>query len=164
MLVLLGLFLGLVFVLGGTSGAMSRLRLGLQSIRIRRRGMNIDAEILRSQPIGDRRGDRPSAVLIAGQWQWGEENYKGEFTVPGRWWDERQGTSIAVRIDPNRPHVAQVSGETPSPVWAMALAVGWLIMAVVGLLFLYRSATVACNPVQYDLLEQACQSVRFVVG
>ena len=164
MLVLVGLFLGLVFLLAGTSGALSRLREGLRSMRIRRRGMNIDAEILRSQPLTTGRSHEPAAVLISGQWEWGEELYKGEFTVPGRWWEERDGASIAVRVDPNRPHVAEVAGESPSHVWAIALAVGWLIMAIVGAVFLFRSAAYACDPVQFDFLEPMCQSVRGVVG
>ncbi len=66
MLVFVGLFLGLVFLLAGTSGALSRLREGLRSMRIRRRGMNIDAEILRSQPLTTGRCHEPAAVLIPG--------------------------------------------------------------------------------------------------
>jgi len=164
MLVLVGLFLGLVFLLGGLSGAATRLRTGLRSLRIQRRGMNVDAEILRSQPLTTGRRGSPSAVLIAGQWQWGQQRYKGEFTVPGQWWEERQGTSIAVRIDPNRPEVAEVSGEKPSHVWAIALAVGWLIMAVVGAAFLVKSGTYACDLVEFDSLEPICQSVRAAIG
>ena len=72
--------------------------------------------------------------------------------------------SIAVRVDPNRPHVVELVGESPSHVWAIALAVGWLIMAVVGAVFLFRSAGYACDPIQYDFLEPMCQSVRGVVG
>ncbi len=143
---------------------MSRIQVGLRSMRISRRGMNIDAEILRSQPLTIGPSGAPSAVLIAGQWELGEERYKGEFTVPGRWWEERQGVSIAVRVDPNRPHVVELVGESPSHVWAIALAVGWLIMAVVGAVFLFRSAGYACDPIQYDFLEPMCQSVRGVVG
>ena len=157
MLVFAGLLLGLVFFLGGTSGAMNRFRLGLQSRRISRYGTNVHAEILRSQPIGASRRGIPSEVLIAGQWQWGKERFNGEFTVPGRWWEDRKGTSIAVRIDPNRPHIAEVIGESPNSTWVLALAIGWLIMAVVGAFFLYRSATVACDPVQFDVLEPVCQ-------
>ncbi len=164
MLVLVGLFLGLVFLMAGASGALSRLQVGLRSMRIRRRGTIIDAEILRSQPLTTGRGGTPSAVLIAGQWKWGEKHYQGEFTVPGRWWEEREGVSIAVRVDPNRPHIAEVAGESPSNVWAIALAVSWLIMAIVGAVFLFRSAGYACDPVQYDFLEPMCQSVHSIVG
>lgn len=160
MLVFAGLLLGLVFLLGGTSGAMNHFRLGMQSMRINRRGTNVEAEILRSQPIGAVGGDTPSAVLIAGQWQWGGERFNGEFTVPGDWWDERHGSSIAVRIDPNRPHIAEVKGESQSPVWPLVLSAVWLIMAVVGAFFLYRSGAVACDPVQFDILEPVCLWVR----
>jgi hypothetical protein len=73
MLGLVGLFLGLVFLLAGASGAVSRIQVGLRSMRISRRGMNIDAEILRSQPLTIGPSGAPSAVLIAGQWELGEE-------------------------------------------------------------------------------------------
>jgi hypothetical protein len=37
-------------------------------------------------------------------------------------------------------------------------------MAIVGAVFLFRSAAYACDPVQFDFLEPMCQSVRGIVG
>lgn len=159
MLFFVGLSLGLVFFFAGISGAWSRFHTGLRSLRIRRNGMNLDAEILRTQPLRTNRKGAPTSVLVAGQWEWNGRGHTGEFTVPGRWWDEHQGTSIRVRIDPNRPGVAELADESPNPSWAILLAVGWLIMAAVGALFLLRSATVACDPVQHQLLGPLCQTL-----
>jgi hypothetical protein len=159
MLFFIGLSLGLVFFFAGISGAWSRFLTGLRSLRIRRNGTNLDAEILRSRPLRMNRKGIPTAVLIAGHWEWNGQRHTGDFTVPGRWWDQRKGTSIRVRIDPNRPGVAELVDELPNPSWAIVLAVGWLIMAAVGAFFLFRSATGACDPVQYALLEPLCQTL-----
>lgn len=159
MVFMVGLFLGLVFLLAGLTGAWSRYRSGMRSLRIRRSGANVEAEILRSSPLDTNRRGAPTAVLVAGQWEWNSQRYRGEFTVPGSWWDERSGTSIAVRIDPNRPELAELRDEVPSPSWAIVLAIGWLIMAAAGAFFLIRSTVGACDPVQNPLLEPLCQSI-----
>lgn len=159
MLFFVGLSLGLVFFLAGVSGAWSRYRTGMRSLRIRRGGANVEAEILRSAPMETNRRGAPTAVLVAGQWEWNSQRYRGEFKVPGSWWDERSGTSIAVRIDPNRPEVAELRDQVPTPSWAIVLTIGWLIMAAVGVFFLVRSAGAACDPVQHALLEPLCRSL-----
>lgn len=154
-----GLLIGLIFLLAGVTGAWTRFNTGRRSLRIKRNGMNLQAEILRSQPMSHKRNGVPSAVLVAGQWEWGSQRYRGEFRVPGRWWEERDGTGIAVRIDPNRPDVAELPGEIPNSSWAIVLAVGWLIMAAVGGFFLARSASIACDPIQHALLEPICDAL-----
>jgi hypothetical protein len=160
MLVLLvGLFLGLVFLLGGLSGAVSRIQMGLQTMRMRRRGITVDAEVLSRRMLADKAGDAPSEFLVTGQWLWGEAQYQGEFTVPERWWESSGGLS-SVRIDPKRPHLAVVESGLINPVRELLLASVWFIMAVVGLFFLFRSVTVACDQVRYDSLEPICESLR----
>lgn len=159
MLFFLGMFLGLVFFLAGLTGAWNRLNTGMRSLRIKRNGTNLQAEILRSHPLSHKRSGTPTAVLVAGQWEWGSQRYRGEFTVPGRWWEERDGTALAVRIDPNRPDIAELPGEIPNPSWAVVLAIGWLIMGAAGAFFLVRSASIACDPIQHALLEPICQAL-----
>ncbi len=163
MLVLVGSFLGLVFLLGGISGATSRIRLALHSRRLRRHGVTVEAEVLRSRALSDNRRDAPSAVFIVGQWPWKQAYYKGEFTVPARWWKERAGTSIAVRIDPNRPQFASIEHGSTNHGWKALLVLAWIVMAVVGLAFLFRTVAFACDQVQYDFIEPVCQSLSGVL-
>ena len=161
MLVLLvGLFLGLTFLLGGLSGAVGRVRLGLQSRRMRRRGVTVDAEVLSRRTLSGNRGDAGSGFLVTGQWLWGQAQYQGEFTVPEHWWEGRGGLKIPVRIDPKRPHLAVVESGSINPVRELLSAFVWFAMAVVGLFFLFRSVTVACGQVRYDSLEPICESLR----
>jgi hypothetical protein len=160
LVLLIGVFLGLVFLLAGTSGAVSRFRGGRRTMRLRRRGVTVPAEVLSRQPVSDERGDAVSACVITGQWEWGHESYKGRFTVSTSWWEEHAGISIPVRIDPNRPHIAEIPLESGSPVGKMLIGVAFLVMAVVGIGFLARSATVACDQAQYGFLEPICESVR----
>lgn len=162
LVLLIGLFLGLVFLLAGTSGAVSRFRAGRRTMRLRRRGVTVQAEVLSRQPVSDERGDADSACVITGQWEWGHQSYKGRFTVPTSWWEEHAGISIPLRIDPNRPHVAEIPLESGSPAGKMLIAVAFLIMAVVGIGFLARSAAVACDYARYDYLEPFCESVQGV--
>ncbi len=161
MLVLLvGLLLGLVFLLGGLSGALSRARRGMQSMRMRRRGVTVDAEVLSRRTLHGTAGDARSAFLVTGQWLWGQAQYQGEFTVPEHWWEGRGGLRIPVRIDPRKPHVAVVESGSRSPAWELLFALVWFVMAVVGVFFLFRSMTVACDQVRYDSLEPICESLR----
>ncbi len=161
MLVLLvGLFLGLTFLLGGLSGAFSRVRLGLQSRRMRRRGVTVDAEVLSRRTLSGNQGDAGSGFLVTGQWLWGQAQYQGEFTVPEHWWEGRGGLKIPVRIDPRRPHLAVVESGSRNPVWELLFALVWFVMAVVGLFFLSRTVAVACDQVRYESLEPICESLR----
>jgi hypothetical protein len=160
LVLLIGLFLGLVFLLAGTSGAVSRFRTGRRTMRLHRRGVTVQAEVLSRRPVSDERGDAGSACVITGQWDWAHKSYKGQFTVPMSWWEEHAGISIPLRIDPNRPHIAEIPLGSGSPVGTMLLAVAFLIMAVVGIGFLAGSASVACDQAQYDFLEPFCESVR----
>lgn len=157
MLFFVGLFLGLVFLLAGLTGTWTRCRTGIRSLRIRRFGTNVDAEVLRSSPTRTSRSGDPAEFLVAAQWEWSGLRYRREFTVPDSWRDERSGTSLAIRIDPNRPDLAELRDEVPSPSWEIVLAIGWLIMAVVGVFFLVRSAGSACDPLQHALLEPLCR-------
>ncbi len=157
---MVGLFLGLTFLLGGLSGAMSRIQLGMQSMRMRRRGVTVGAEVLSRRMLSDKTGDAPSAFLVTGQWLWGEVHYQGEFTVPERWWASSGGLRIDVRIDPKRPHVAVVEFGSKSPARELVLASVWFAMAVAGLFFLFRSVTVACGEVRHDSLEPMCEVLR----
>jgi hypothetical protein len=153
-----GLLLGLVFLLTGLSGAFGRLRLGMQSLLLRRRGVNLQAEIL-----SRRRADNDSATsqLITGQWLWGEAEYKEDFTVPDQWLAERGGTlTIPVRIDPMRPHVAVIEPGSRHPALDLLIAVVWLIMAAVGVFFLLRTVPIACDYAQYDeMVRPLCEAV-----
>ncbi len=160
LVLLIGLFLGLVFLLGGLSAALSRLRLGMQSIRMQRRGVTVDAEVLSRRMLASKAGDARSSFLVTGQWLWGQEQYQGEFTVPEQWWEGRGGLRIPVRIDPSKPHVAVVASGSRKPIWELLVALVWLVMAAVGLFFLFKSMTVACDQVRYDSLEPICESLR----
>lgn len=160
LVLLIGLFLGLVFLLAGTSGAVSRFRAGRRTMRLRRRGVTVPAEVLSRQAVSVERGDAVPACVITGQWEWGHQSYKGRFTVPTSWWEEHAGISVPVRIDPNRPQVAEIPLESENLTGKMLMAVAFLIMAVVGIGFLARSATVACSEAQYAFLEPFCESVR----
>jgi hypothetical protein len=158
LVLLIGLFLGLVFLLAGASGAITRFRAGWRTMRLRRRGVTVQAEVLSRR--SEDRDDGAAACVITGQWEWGNQSYKGRFTVPTSWSQEHAGISIPVRIDPNRPHIAEIPLESGSPAGKMLIAVAFLIMAVVGIGFLARSATVACDQDEYDFLEPICQSVQ----
>lgn len=160
LVLLIGLFLGLVFLLGGLSGASSRVRLGMQRMRMRRRGVTVDAEVLSRRTLSGNAGNARSGFLVTGQWLWGQAQYQGEFTVPEHWWEGRGGLTIPVRIDPKKPHLAVVESGSRNPVWELLFALVWFVMAVVGLFFLFRSVTVACDQVRYDTLEPICESLR----
>ena len=157
MLVLLvGMTVGLVFLLGGLTGAATRLHTGRRSLRIQRSGVTVDAEVLSRRGSDDRR----SAYAVTGQWRWGQANYTGEFTIPMRWWEDLGGMSIPIRIDPNRPQVAEILDGDGNPTLTLALGVAFIVMAVIGLVFLASSLTVACDQAVYELLEPLCEPFR----
>ena len=157
---LIGLFLGLVFLLAGLSGASSRVRLWMQRMRMRRRGVTVEAEVLSRRTLSGIASDARSGFLVTGQWLWGQTQYQGEFTVPEHWWEGRGGLRIPVRIDPKKPHRAVVESGSRNPVWDLLFALVWFVMAVVGLFFLLRSVSVACDQVRFDALEPICESLR----
>ena len=80
------------------------------------------------------------------------------------WWDEEGGTSIPVRIDPDRPQNAEIGEDWGYPGLTLLLATAFFVMAGVGLFFLVRSVSGACNPVQFDLIEPVCEYVPAVFG
>jgi len=156
MLVLAGFFLGLVFLLAGLSGAASRVRTGNRWRRLEQRGVTVDAEVLSRVPAeGDTKG-----CTITTRWEYEDDSYRGEFTVSEDWWEKHGGTTIQVRIDSNKPQVAEIALQAKSPNWTLLVAMIWLVMAVVGAFFLFRSITMGCDQSQFELIEPVCESVR----
>jgi Protein of unknown function (DUF3592) len=159
MLVLIvGLLLGLVFLLGGLTAAADRLRSGLRSMRLRRHGTTITAEVLKSTKRSDE--GRGKGVLVTGHWEWGSNSYRKQFTVSDRWWMANGGLTIPVRVDPDRPQRAAVDVSSRSPVWTLLIAAAFIVMAVVGVVFLFQSAITACDSAELDILKPLCESVR----
>ncbi len=160
MLVLfVGLLLGLVFFLGGLSGAATRFRRAFQALRFRRSGVRLDAEIL-ARRAAERRPTKDQ--VVTGQWVWGERNYRDEFTVPETWLAERGGTlTMPVRIDPDRPHRAVVEDDpSSSPFLDLVVALVWVAMAAVGVLFLVAAWPAACSQPDFDeLLQPICDAL-----
>lgn len=156
MLALAGFFLGLVFLLAGLSGATSRVRTGNRWRRLKQRGVTVDAEVLSRVPA---EGDTDGCTITT-RWEYENDSYRGEFTVPEEWWERHGGTSIRVRIDSAKPGVAEIALQAKSPTWTLAVAIIWIVMAVVGALFLFRSVTMGCDQSQFGFLEPVCESVR----
>jgi hypothetical protein len=156
MLVLLvGAFVGLVFLLGGISGSATRIRSGLRSMRLRNRGTTVDAEVLTSVNRSEEKG-----VAITGHWTWGQESYKRQFIVSDRWWMVNGGLTIPVRLDPNRPRVAEIDEGGRGPMLSIALGVAFGVMAVVGAAFLFRAAGAACDTAGLDFLDTICERIE----
>jgi len=155
MLVFAGFFLGLVFFLAGLSGAISRVQTGRRWRRLEQRGANVNAEVLSRVPA-----EAGDGCTVTTRWEWKESFYTRRFTVPQKWWDKHGGTMIQVRIDSNKPELGELALTARSPVLTLVVAGIWLAMAVVGLLFLFRSVTIGCDQSQFDLIEPVCESVR----
>lgn len=156
MLVLAGFFLGLVFLLAGLSGGVSRARIGSRWWRLEQRGVTVDAEVLSRVPA---EGDT-AACKITTQWEWQGNSHGREFTVPQEWWDKHGGTTIRVRIDSGRPQVAEIALQARSPTWTLLVALIWFGMAVVGVFFLVRSVTMGCDQSEFEFLDSVCESLQ----
>lgn len=153
LVVLGGSFLGVVFFFGGISGAFNRLRQGMRTVRLRKRGVTVDAEVLSRRDLPE---TGPDGFAVTAQWTWGGKNYTGDFQVSNRWWEDHGGTSIPIRINPDRPRTSTVAHGTGRAVGKLLVGTAFLIMAVVGLGFLFRSLTVACDQTQLDFLGSVC--------
>lgn len=156
MLVLAGFFLGLVFLLAGSSGAISRAQTGSRWRRLEQRGVTLNAEVLSRVPSEG----ADSGCTVTTRWEFEDNSYQRKFTVPNEWWDKHGGTTIQVRVDSNRPEFAELALLKKSPHWTMLVAVIWFAMAVVGLFFIFRSVTMGCDQLQFDPIEPVCESVR----
>ena len=146
----------MVFLLAGLSGGVSRARIGSRWWRLEQRGVTVDAEVLSRVPA-----ERDAAgCKITTQWEWEEKFHRREFTVPQEWWDRHGGTTIRVRIDSSRPKVAEIALQARSATWTLLVALIWFGMAVIGVLFLFRSVTMGCDQSEFGFLEPVCESVR----
>ncbi len=155
---LIGSFLGLVFLFGGISGAAARIRSGWRSMRLRGRWTTVQAEVLKStvrSADGSGRG-----VAVIAQWSWGQATYKKEFIVPEKWWMVNGGLSVPVRVNPDKPRRAHIEEAERSPVRALLLATGFCVMAIVGVVFLIQSAATACDSPELEFLGPICQRVE----
>ena len=156
MLVLAGFFLGLVFLLAGVSGGVSRARIGFQWRRLEQRGVTVDAEVLSRVPAEGVEG----ACKITTQWEWEQNLHRREFTVAEEWWDRHGGTTIPIRIDSSRPSFGAIAAQAKNPTWTLLVALIWFVMAIVGVFFLFRSVTMGCDQSEFGFLEPLCESVQ----
>ena len=155
---------GLGFFAGGVRMSFGAVKRAVRAFRLRMSGVVEPAEILDRRFVSAPKGDAPSDFFLTVRWRTGSGYHSGEFQVPHAWWKLPEGSSVRVRVNPEKPDIAVIEHWSSNPYWQLGVALIWIVGAFVGMLLMFGVAREACGSVRNEVLEPICEYLERRIG